>query len=91
MAHGGGRPAQPAAGRAVAVLILGVASLISCFPVPGIGAILLAPGARRQISDSGGALTGGQFIKIGVACGWASLILAAAILVLFVGFVALRD
>jgi hypothetical protein len=85
------RAARQAPGRAVAVLILGVASLISCFPLPGIAAILLAPGARRQIADSGGALAGGQLIRVGVACGWASLILAAAILVLFVGFVVLRS
>jgi hypothetical protein len=63
---------------------------VSCFPVPGIVAILLAPGARRQIAASGGTLAGGPLIRVGVACGWASIVLTALIVTLFVIFLAIR-
>jgi|GEM_PF-4843254 len=91
MADAGARPAPQVSGRAIAVLILGIASLVSCFPVPGIGAILLAPGARRQIAASGGTLAGGPLIRIGVACGWASLVLTAVIVTGLVALLAIRN
>ena len=87
MRSGGGATPQ-ASGRAIAVLILGIASLVSCFPVPGIAAILLAPGARRQIAASAGRLGGAPLIRVGVACGWSSLVLTAVIVILLVTFLA---
>ena len=69
MEDDGGRAARQVSGRAVAVLVLGVASLISCFPLPAIGALLVAPGARRQIAASGGAIGGEQLIKVGRQAG----------------------
>jgi hypothetical protein len=53
-------------------------------------AILLAPGARRQIAASRGTLTGGPLIRVGVACGWASVVLTTLIVILLVTFLAIR-
>lgn len=38
--------------------------------VAAIVSLALAPGAKREISGSGGALTGEGMVKAGVICSW---------------------
>jgi hypothetical protein len=68
--------------KAVAVLILGIAGLVfTCAygfgVIAAIVALVLAPGAKREIQSSQGTLTGEGMIKAGVICSWLSVALAA--------------
>jgi hypothetical protein len=76
MPPGYGYPMAPTnAGKAVAVLVLGICSLVF-LTVCGLGviaaivALSLAPGARREIEQSGGRLTGLGLIKGGQVTSW---------------------
>jgi hypothetical protein len=57
---------------------LGIASSVVMFTC-GIGFILaivslcLAPGAKREIAESRGALTGEGMVKAGVICSWVTI------------------
>ena len=87
--------AQPVtSGRATTILVLGIASLVlmcgyGIGVIPGIIALVLAPGARREIKASGGRLTGESQINAGVVCSWISVavtaVFALGILLLIVG------
>jgi hypothetical protein len=63
--------------------VLGISSLIACLGLPGIVALCLAPGARREIAESRGRLTGEGLIKAGVICSWISIALALLVIVVF--------
>ena len=72
-------------GRAIAVLVLGVVGLcLFCSyglgVIPAIVSLALAPGARRQIAESEGSLTGNSFIKAGVICSWVAIGLAIVVI-----------
>lgn len=84
-----GPPGGPAKthGKAIAVLVLGISSLVACLGIPGVVALFLAPGARREIAASQGRLTGETLIKAGVICSWISI--ALAILIVLVIAIAL--
>ena len=76
-------------GRATAVLILGIASLVSwCFYgvgiVPAIVALALAPGAKREIRSSGGMVNGEGQVKAGVICAWIAIALAIVAIIALV-------
>lgn len=88
---GGGYPPAPptTSGRAVAVLVLGISSLISCFIVAGIVALFLAPGAKREIETSGGRATGQDLVRVGVICSWVSIALVIVAGVVFAVLLAL--
>jgi hypothetical protein len=81
-------------GRATAVLICGIASLVlllSCIGfIPAIVALALAPGAQRDIAASGGRLTGEGQIKAGRICSWIAIainiLIVLAIMVFVVAF-----
>ncbi len=87
-------PAGPrTSGKAPAILILGISSLVLlCFAVfllpiaivPAIIALAMAPGAKREIAGSGGTVTGAGLVKAGVICSWISVGLVVAIVTLFV-------
>ena len=74
-------------GQATAVMVLGIVGLsVFCLyglgVIPAIVALALAPGARRQIRDSGGLLTGEGFIRAGVICAWVAIgLLVAALMI----------
>jgi|tagenome__1003787_1003787.scaffolds.fasta_scaffold20629353_1 hypothetical protein len=71
--YGGQGPAKPwglTSGKATAVLVLGIAALVlfCCLGagvIPAIVALVLAPGAKREILASDGAVTGLSQIKAG--------------------------
>lgn len=74
-------PRPRASGRAIAVLILGIAGVAitaaCCLGwIAGIVALSLAPGARREIRDSYGTVTGTGLVTAGVVCAWVSIGLA---------------
>jgi hypothetical protein len=82
----------PTSGKATTVLVLGVASLLLMF-MCGIGlitaivALVLAPGAQREIQQSEGRLTGLGMVSGGVVCSWITIgliVLIAAVIVLVV-------
>ena len=63
------------AGKATAVLVLGIISIFGLFfcglgLIPAIVALALSPSAKRQIRDSQGQLTGEGQVKGGVICSW---------------------
>lgn len=86
-------PAQRTSTQSVAVLVLGVASLTVFWGIAGIVAVFLARGAKREITESNGALGGAGLVKAGVICSWISialtvlaiLLIAALLLVVGIG------
>lgn len=84
-------PPEPpkTSGKAVAVLVLGISSLIACIGIPGIVALFLAPGAKREIAASQGRLTGDGLVKAGVICSWISVAILILAVVIFVAVIAL--
>ena len=86
-------PAQTS-GKATAIMVLGIVGLVmACFY--GIGLILaivalvMAPGARREIESSGGRLVGAGQIKAGVICSWVTVGLVLAAVALGIGLAVL--
>jgi hypothetical protein len=67
-------------GTAIAVLVLSICSvafITLCPFVLAIVALCLAPGAKRNIAQSGGTITGEGLVKAGVIISWISIGLAA--------------
>ena len=85
-------PVRTTSGRATAVMILGIASLVTMCAsglgfIPAIVALCLAPGAKRDIRASNGAIDGETQVKTGVICSWITIglsILAMVALVIFI-------
>jgi hypothetical protein len=78
----------------VAVLVLGILSLpLTCGYglgfITAVVALALAPGAKREISASGGQLGGLGFVKAGVICSWVAIGLVALGVVSIIVLVAL--
>jgi hypothetical protein len=68
----------------VAVLVLGIVSiptaLILIGIVPAIIALSLAPGARREINDSGGRVSGQGMVTAGAVTGIVALVIAVLLI-----------
>jgi hypothetical protein len=85
-----GYPAQPRnSGKAIAILVLGIAGLVfSCLcgfgVIAAIVALILAPGANREIRASGGALSGEGMVKAGVICSWIAVGVAVIVVALYI-------
>ena len=86
---GGYLPAAQTSGKAVAILILGIASLLVGCLIPGIVALIMSGGAKREIAASGGRLSGDGLIKGGVICSWVSIGLTLAFILFFIVVIAL--
>jgi hypothetical protein len=73
-------------GKATTVLVLGILSLVLMFGCIGfilaIVALVLSPGAAREIAESGGRLTGESQLKAGKITSWITLGLTALIVVI---------
>jgi hypothetical protein len=73
-------------GKATTVLVLGILSLVlfvGCIGfILAIVALVLAPGAAREIAESGGRLTGESQLKAGRITSWITLGLTGLIVVL---------
>ena len=70
------------AGKATTVLVLGIVSLVMMFTcglgfVTAIVALVMAPGAKREIAESGGRLTGESQVRTGSILSWVTLGLTA--------------
>ncbi|MCD9623966.1 hypothetical protein [Rhabdothermincola salaria] len=88
-AHGT-QPAGQTSGKATAVMVLGISSIVLMCAygigiIPAIVALVLARGARREIAASGGWLGGADQIRTGTICAWISVALTglAVLAVLF--------
>lgn len=82
---GYGSGAATSSSKAVAVLVLGIASLLLLFMcglglVTAIIALAMAPGAKREIRDSQGRLTGLGMVQGGVITSWVTI----GLIVLFI-------
>ena len=56
-------------------MVLGIVGLLMICgygigAIPAIIALVMAPGAKREIAASGGTVTGEGFVKAGVICSW---------------------
>lgn len=85
---------QPAtSSKATTVLVLGIVSLVLMFTcglgfVTAIIALVMAPGAKKEIAWSGGRLTGESQIRTGSILSWVTLgltALAAVLIAVFIG------
>ena len=68
--------------RSTTVLVLGIVSLVMLFTcglgfVTAVIALVMAPGARREIAESGGRLTGESQVRTGTILSWVTLGLTA--------------
>ncbi len=83
-AYGG--PFPETSGRATAILVLGICSLVlltSCIGIiPAIIALCLAPGATREIEESGGTVAGTGLVQAGKTMSWVTVALTVLVLVL---------
>lgn len=84
-------------GTAICVLVLAISSFVVFPVVPAVVALVLAPGAERDIAASGGRLTGDSLVRAGRVVAWihlglclAGLLLLLAVFGLF-GAVAFSD
>ncbi len=87
-------------GKATTVLVLGISSLVLLCAVfvflpvsviPAIIALVLASGAKREINQSGGALTGLGAVKAGVICSWVAIGISIAWFALIIALFALGN
>ena len=85
---GYGAPGPSTSGRATAVLICGISSLLLLLAgvgfIPAVVALVLAGGAKREIAASNGSLTGLEFVKTGRICSWITIALTVIAVVLAV-------
>jgi hypothetical protein len=84
-----GYPVGPrSSGKSITILVLGIASIVLLFScigfIPAIIALVLAPGAKREIRESEGQLTGEGMITGGVITSWVTIGLTVVGIVLFV-------
>ena len=77
----GGAPVATSS-KSTTVLVLGIVSLVMLFTcglgfVTAVIALVMAPGARREIAESGGRLTGESQVRTGTILSWVTLGLTA--------------
>jgi len=91
----GGYPVQQTSSKAGTVQVLGIVSLVMFFVVCGLGfipaviALAMAPGAKREIEASGGALGGSGQLRAGTIMAWITLGLTALGLIILIAVIAL--
>ncbi len=88
-----GYPGSTTSGKATAVMILGIASLVTvwCYGlgiVPAIIGLAMGGSAKREIAASGGRVTGDGMVTAGRIMGWISIGLAALFIVAIVLIIA---
>lgn len=83
--------ARQTEGLAIAVLVLAIASFVVCPVVPAIVALALAPGAKRNIAQSGGMKDGEGLVTAGQIVAWINLGFAALGLIALIILVAVAD
>ena len=77
-----GGPPVATSSKATTVMVLGIVSLVMLFTcglgfVTAVIALVMAPGARREIAASGGRLTGESQVRTGTILSWVTLGLTA--------------
>jgi cytochrome c biogenesis protein CcdA len=88
-------PPHATASSATTVLVLGIVGLVTFFTfcglgvVPAIIALVLAPGARREIEASGGTLGGASQVRAGTIMAWITLGLTALLVIIVIAGIVL--
>jgi hypothetical protein len=82
--YAGWQPAPQTSGRAVVVLVLAVCSFVLFPLVPAIVALVLAPGASRELAASGGRLTGDGLLKAGRIVAWINVAMCLGFVLLMI-------
>ena len=82
------QPPPPNDGKAIAALVLGVMSLVGCWALTGIPAIILGLMSRRDIARSGGTLGGDGLALGGLITGILSTILSVGLVIFYVAIFA---
>ncbi|HEV3232194.1 MAG TPA: hypothetical protein VG245_08060 [Candidatus Dormibacteraeota bacterium] len=82
-------PASPPTnGKAVLALVLAIIGLVTCTGIVlGPVALVMAGGARREISGSGGSQSGDGVVSAARVVGWIDLILGVLAILLLIFFV----
>ena len=80
--------AQETASRAIVVLVCAIASFVVVPFIPAVVALALAGGARQQIAQSGGRLTGDGLVRAGRIVAWINVGLTALFVVGIIGLIA---
>lgn len=83
------QPAPQTDGTAIVVLVLAICSFVVFPVVPAVVALVLAPGAERDIAASNGRLTGESLVRAGRIVAWVHLGLCAAFVVALLAFLGL--
>ena len=83
-------PTGRTSGRATTVLVLGISSLVFWLfcgigVIPAVIALVMAPGADREIAASGGMLGGRDQVKAGRIMSWITVGITALSVLAFVG------
>jgi len=73
---------QGASGRAIASLVLGILSLIGCWFLAGIPALILAYGELKAIDAGESSPAGRGFAKAGQIMGWISIGLTVIVVII---------
>jgi hypothetical protein len=73
-------------GTAICVLVLAICSFVLLPVVPAVVALVLAPGAERDIAASGGRLTGEGLVRAGRVVAWVHLALCLAVVLVLLAF-----
>ena len=82
--YGPGQGPQQTSTRAIVALVCAVGSFVVFPLVPAIVALVLAPGATREIEESGGRLTGEGLVTAARITAWINIGLFLLVLVVFV-------
>lgn len=86
---GYGQGPAPTSGKATAVMVLGILSLVLIFAcglgiIPAFVALILAITARQEVRRSEGRLQGLGQIKAGVICAWITVAVVSLTFVIYV-------
>jgi hypothetical protein len=93
-AYGYGSYLPTTSGKATTVMVLGIVSLVLLVMcgvgfIPAIIALVMTGGARREIAESGGTLTGESQLRAGQIMSWVTLGLTGLLVLVIAGFLAI--
>lgn len=85
--QGAWQPGPQTPGSATAALILGICSIVVCWPL-GVISVIYGNKAKNEIERSGGRLTGGGLAMTGIIGGWIGIALTVITLLIVIAAIA---
>ena len=82
------QPGPQTPGSATAALILGICSIVVCWPICGAVAVIYGNKAKNEIERSGGRLTGGGLATAGIIGGWIGIALTVIAILIVIAAIA---